>query len=259
MKVSTVEFIGVAVVSVLLNAIVSTATSSTSSSSLHDGSNVTIRIIPSIVSLPAPVTYLDGSHPDLSLTCEVWPPTANISFFIAHPSIIPTASRTPLALDLISPDATGALGISRRVSTPPNASFDGGVLAFSNASSILTVRGGGGLPEVSTPSGFTNTRVQEFISGNTAFVSCRIPPDSQPPPTVQFYLNETALLSLSVYRSHVGSFSQLPPPPSPPRPLHRALHIELVQQQRTSLVGIRNPTNQPMTDVARGTKGKVNC
>ncbi|KAH9279635.1 hypothetical protein ECG_07698 [Echinococcus granulosus] len=249
MKASTVEFIGVAVVSVLLNATVSTATSSTSfssssSSSLPDGSNVTIRIIPSIVSLPAPVTYLDGNHPDLSLTCEVWPPTANISFFIAHPSIIATASRTPLALDLISPDATGAFGISRRVSTPPNASFDGGVLAFSNASYILTVGGGGGggrksevwrlgavdvhcrattqfgsvlsapfrvvqtrLPEVSTPSGFTNTRVQEFISGNTAFVSCRIPPDSQPPPTVQFYLNETV-----ISYSRESSFPPSPPP-----------------------------------------------
>nr|CDS22430.1 hypothetical protein EgrG_000363500 [Echinococcus granulosus] len=237
MKASTVEFIGVAVVSVLLNATVSTATSSTSSSSLPDGSNVTIRIIPSIVSLPAPVTYLDGNHPDLSLTCEVWPPTANISFFIAHPSIIATASRTPLALDLISPDATGAFGISRRVSTPPNASFDGGVLAFSNASYILTVGGGGGggLPEVSTPSGFTNTRVQEFISGNTAFVSCRIPPDSQPPPTVQFYLNETALLRLSVHRFHVIFFSHLPPLPSPPRQLHCALHTELVQHNNASI------------------------
>ncbi|KAL5964636.1 Cell adhesion molecule-related/down-regulated by oncogene [Taenia solium] len=239
MKASAIEFIAIGLMSVLLNAIATYATSSASSlssASSSDGSNVKIRIIPSIVSLPAPVTYLDGSRPELTLTCEVWPPTANISFFIAHPSIIATASGSPLALDPISPDTTGAFSISRRVTTPLNASIGGGgVAAFSNASVSLTVRGGGGensevwrlgavdvhcrattqfgsvlsapfrvvqtrLPEVSTPSGFTNTRVQEFISGNTAFVSCRIPPGSQPPPTVQFYLNDTLISNSQKYK-----------------------------------------------------------
>lgn len=88
---------------------------------------------------------MDGSRPELTLTCEVWPPTADTSFFIAHPSIIATASGSPLALDPISPDGTGAFSISRRVTTPLNASIGGGgVPAFSNASVSLTVRGGGG-------------------------------------------------------------------------------------------------------------------
>ncbi|KAL5105771.1 Hemicentin-2 [Taenia crassiceps] len=242
MKASAIKFIAIGVVSVLLNATVTSATStssvsSASSASSSDGTNVKIRIIPSIVSLPAPVTYLDAGQPELTLTCEVWPPTANISFFIAHPSIIATASGGPLSLDPISPDATGAFSISRRVTTPLNASIGGvgGVPAFSNASVSLTVRGGGGgnpevwrlgavdvhcrattqfgsvlsapfrvvhtrLPEVSTPSASTNTRVQDFISGNTAFVSCQIPPDSQPPPTVQFYLNGTIISNSQKYK-----------------------------------------------------------
>ncbi|VDM35979.1 unnamed protein product [Hydatigera taeniaeformis] len=201
----------------------------------------TVVVIPSIVSLPAPVTYLNGSRTELSLTCEVWPPTANISFFIAHPAIMGTEGGSPLSLYPISSDSNGLFSISRRVSTPLNDSIGGGVPAFSNTSVSLTVRGGGvgsggggdaasklwrlgavdvhckastqfgsvlsapfrvvqtRLPELSTPSGFTNTRVQEFISGNTAFVSCRIPPDSQPPPIIQFYLNDTLITNASEF------------------------------------------------------------
>ncbi|KAL7055170.1 hypothetical protein AAHC03_024450 [Spirometra sp. Aus1] len=39
----------------------------------------TIRITPNIVSIPPPVSYFDNSRPDTPLTCEVWPPNANVS------------------------------------------------------------------------------------------------------------------------------------------------------------------------------------
>ncbi len=51
---------------------------------------------------------------------------------------------------------------------------------------------GGGIGQ-SIPPGYTNTHIQEFIRGNIAFVACKLPPDSQPPPTVQFYVNGTAV------------------------------------------------------------------
>ncbi|KAM7534572.1 hypothetical protein Aperf_G00000109056 [Anoplocephala perfoliata] len=197
-----------------------------------------LPVIPSIVSLPAPVTYLGGltaSSP--TLTCEVWPPTANVSLYLAHPSIashpglsLGGSPRSPLGLEPIPTGSSSApFSISRRL-VPGNFTTSSmttpAVPAFSNAAVSLEVFGGerdGGadvwrrvdsvdvhcradtefgavlsapfrvvqsrLPEFSNPTGLPQTIVQEFINGNVAFVSCRIPPDSRPLPIVQFFLN----------------------------------------------------------------------
>ncbi|VDD76954.1 unnamed protein product [Mesocestoides corti] len=50
------------------------------------------------------------------------------------------------------------------------------------------------------PSDYTNTQVREFIKGNMAFVTCPLPPDSQPPPTVQFYINGSLVNNTQKYK-----------------------------------------------------------
>ncbi|VDL11768.1 unnamed protein product [Hymenolepis diminuta] len=209
------------------------------------------RVIPSIVSLPAPVTYLDrlelasSSSASPTLICEVWPPTANTSFYIAHPYLggggsSPSGPRSHLSLEPIPTGPSSApFRITRRI-VPGNASLGmmdamtALVPAFSNAAANLEVLGGdesniwarvdsvdvhcrvdtkfgavlsapfrvvlSKLPELSTPSDFPQTRVKEFINGNVAFVSCRIPQDSQPPPIVQFYLNGSLIDNMQKYK-----------------------------------------------------------
>lgn len=102
-------------------------------------------VIPSIVSLPAPVTYLgDLTSSSPTLSCEVWPPTANISLYLAHPSIashpgpsLGGPQRSPLALEPIPNGSSSApFSISRRL-VPGNFTTSSmataAVPAFSNA------------------------------------------------------------------------------------------------------------------------------
>ncbi|VDO15455.1 unnamed protein product [Rodentolepis nana] len=213
---------------------------------------ILLSIIPNIVSQPPPVTYLDRSRLELTsspshppLSCEVWPPTANISLYIAHPylgggSNSPSGPRSHLSLEPIPTGPSSApFRITRRI-VPSNSTLGlidpmtASVPAFSNAAANLEVLGGDGsnvwasvdsvdvhcrvdtkfgavlsapfrvvisrLPEPLTPTGFSQTRVKEFIKGNVAFVSCRIPPDSQPPPIVQFYLNGSLITNSQKYK-----------------------------------------------------------
>lgn len=114
-------------------------------------------VIPSIVSLPAPVTYLDSSRLDLAsgttsptLTCEVWPPNANISLLIAHPigdAFSPSGSRSQLSLEAIPRGQSSVpFRISQRL-VPGNATMGmmdamtASVPAFSNAAANLEVLG----------------------------------------------------------------------------------------------------------------------
>lgn len=107
------------------------------------------------------MTYLDrlelttSSSASPTLICEVWPPTANTSFYIAHPYLggggsSPSGPRSHLSLEPIPTGPSSApFRITRRI-VPGNASLGmmdamtASVPAFSNAAANLEVLGGDG-------------------------------------------------------------------------------------------------------------------
>uniref|UniRef100_A0A5K3FTK6 Ig-like domain-containing protein n=1 Tax=Mesocestoides corti TaxID=53468 RepID=A0A5K3FTK6_MESCO len=198
--------------------------------------DVKIRIIPTIVSIPPPVTYLDKSRvsrQESLLTCKVWPPNANLSILSARPQFL-SSPQLPFNLGPVPPDSfavqEAVVADDPEAARPEPSPFSSVVaqLMVSDTSDVwhvdymdLHCKAATQFGTVvsapfrvvharlddfsmleghAVPSDYTNTQVREFIKGNMAFVTCPLPPDSQPPPTVQFYINGSLVNNTQKYK-----------------------------------------------------------
>ncbi|VDL94373.1 unnamed protein product [Schistocephalus solidus] len=241
-------------------------------------------ITPDLVSIPPPVSYFDKSRPDTPLTCEVWPPNANVSILSVRrvrqgvsSHLSPDVAASGLSLHALKPESfhqqlllpapnsTSAVRASDELSSPQGGDDERNHRPLPSPFSNVALR-------IQPTDSFDISRLQEFkrpsipdretqmtfIQGNVAYVSCNLPSDSQPPPIVHFFHNGT-LVENSVrpsfpvfvtflffrYASTPPQFPTPLPPPPPTLSSYPLLPLSLPAPSPFSFTSYPSPSSYP--------------